>query len=84
MVTAGNHETTWSESAFMTYGRLFHEQCRVAMRAGSYLFVGYQVGPYMKMAEGTIRPEDILEIANEKLDYAPPATVTRSNNFYNK
>ena len=31
-----------------------------------------------------IRPEDILEIANEKLDYAPPATVTRSNNFYNK
>jgi alanine dehydrogenase len=31
-----------------------------------------------------IRPEDILEIANEKLDFAPPATVTRSNNFYNK
>ena len=31
-----------------------------------------------------IKPEDILEIANEKLDYAPPATVTRSNNFYNK
>ena len=62
MVTAGNHETTWSESAFMTYGRLFHEQGRVAMRVGNYLFVGYQVGPYMKMAEGTIRPEDILWI----------------------
>ena len=31
-----------------------------------------------------IRPEDILEIANEKLDPAPPATVTRSNLFYNK
>ena len=31
-----------------------------------------------------IRPEDILEIANEKIDFAPPATVTRSNNFYNK
>ena len=29
-----------------------------------------------------IRPEDILEIADEKLDFAPPATVTRSNNFY--
>lgn len=28
-----------------------------------------------------IKPEDILEIANQKLDYAPPATVTRSNNF---
>lgn len=28
-----------------------------------------------------IRPEDILEIADQKLDYAPPATVTKSNNF---
>ncbi len=31
-----------------------------------------------------IRPEDILDIANERLDPAPAATVTRSNNFYNK
>ena len=31
-----------------------------------------------------IRPEDILGIANEKLDFAPPATVTRSTNFYKK
>ena len=29
-----------------------------------------------------IRPEDVLGIANEKLDFAPSATVTRSNNFY--
>ena len=28
--------------------------------------------------------ERILEIADEKLDFAPPATVTRSTNFYNK
>lgn len=62
LITAGNHETTWSESAFATYGKLFHEQGRVAMRAGNYLFIGYQSGPYMKMAEGTIRPEDILWI----------------------
>ena len=31
-----------------------------------------------------IRPEDVLGIANEKLDFAPPATVTRSNNFYKR
>lgn len=31
-----------------------------------------------------IRPEDILGIANKKLDPAPPATVTRSNRFYKK
>lgn len=29
-----------------------------------------------------IRPEDILNIADKKLDYAPPATTTRSDNFY--
>ena len=29
-----------------------------------------------------IRPEDVLGIADERLDFAPPATVTRSNNFY--
>lgn len=28
-----------------------------------------------------IRPEDILGIADRKLDFAPPATVTRSDNF---
>ena len=31
-----------------------------------------------------IRPEDVLEITGEKLDMAPPATVTRSDNFYKK
>ena len=31
-----------------------------------------------------IRPEDILEIADRRLDPAPPATVTRSDNFYKK
>lgn len=28
-----------------------------------------------------VKPEDILKISNEKLDFAPPATVTRSENF---
>lgn len=31
-----------------------------------------------------IRPEDILGIADRRLDPAPPATVTRSDNFYKK
>lgn len=31
-----------------------------------------------------IRPEDILGIADRELDYAPPATTTRSMNFYAK
>jgi alanine dehydrogenase len=31
-----------------------------------------------------IRPEEVLGIENRKLDYAPPATSTRSQNFINK
>ena len=31
-----------------------------------------------------IRPEEILGIADQKLDPAPPATVTRSENYYKK
>ena len=31
-----------------------------------------------------IRPEDVLGIADRRLDPAPPATVTRSTNFYKK
>ena len=31
-----------------------------------------------------IRPEDILGIADRRLDPAPPATVTKSDNFYKK
>ena len=31
-----------------------------------------------------IRPEDILGITDRKLDFAPPATTTKSTNFYTK
>lgn len=31
-----------------------------------------------------VRPEDILSIGDRKLDFAPPATTTKSDNFYNK
>ena len=31
-----------------------------------------------------VRPEDILGIADRELDFAPPATTTRSKNFYKK
>lgn len=31
-----------------------------------------------------IQPEDILGIADKKLDFAPPATSTKSSNFYKK
>ena len=55
----GNHETTWSQSACTTFGQLFGNDGRLAFRAGGYLFVGFTAGPYMKMADGSVRREDL-------------------------
>lgn len=53
----GNHETTWSESGCTTFRCIFGHDGRVAYRAGGYLFLGYNCGPYMKMADGVVRTE---------------------------
>lgn len=61
----GNHETTWSESACTTFARLFGHDGRVAFRAKGYLFLGYASGPFMKMAQGAVRTEDLAWLARE-------------------
>lgn len=55
----GNHETTWSESGCTTFRRTFGHGGCVACRAKGYLFLGCASGPYMKMADGTVRGEDL-------------------------
>lgn len=59
IVVAGNHETTWSESACTEFGRLWGHDSRTFIDVGGYRFVGYQAGPFMKMADGTVRREDL-------------------------
>ena len=56
---SGNHETTWSESAGLTYKKLWGED-RFVFSKGDYLFVGFPCGPYMKMGDGFVKKEDIL------------------------
>jgi outer membrane protein assembly factor BamB/predicted phosphohydrolase len=58
-VISGNHETTWSESAGLTYKKLWGED-RFVFSKGDYLFVGFPCGPYMKMGDGFVKKEDIL------------------------
>ncbi|MEO8773230.1 MAG: PQQ-binding-like beta-propeller repeat protein, partial [Gelidibacter sp.] len=58
-VVSGNHETTWSESAGLTYKKLWGED-RFVFSKGDYLFVGFPCGPYMKMGDGFVKHEDIL------------------------
>ncbi len=57
-VISGNHETNWSESAGMTFIRLFGGD-RFVFEVGNYLFVGFATGPYMKMGDGHAKEEDI-------------------------
>ena len=47
----GNHETTWSESACTTFGRLFGNDGRLAFRAGGYLFVGFTAAGHYQRTE---------------------------------
>ncbi|UFH34459.1 PQQ-binding-like beta-propeller repeat protein [Flavobacterium acetivorans] len=58
-VISGNHETNWSESAGLTYKKLWGDD-RFVFSKGEYLFIGFPCGPYMKMGDGFVKYEDIL------------------------
>ena len=58
-VISGNHETNWSESAGLTYKKIFGED-RFVFSKGDYVFIGFPCGPYMKMGDGFVKHEDVL------------------------
>ncbi|MDN3674664.1 PQQ-binding-like beta-propeller repeat protein [Flavobacterium branchiarum] len=58
-VISGNHETNWSESAGLTYKKLWGND-RFVFSKGEYLFIGFPCGPYMKMGDGFVKHEDVL------------------------
>ncbi|KAF2331993.1 outer membrane protein assembly factor BamB family protein [Flavobacterium daemonense] len=58
-VISGNHETNWSESAGLTYKKIFGED-KFVFSKGDYLFIGFPCGPYMKMGDGFVKHEDVL------------------------
>lgn len=58
-VISGNHETNWSESAGLTYKKIWGND-RFAFSKGDYFFIGFPCGPYMKMGDGFVKHEDVL------------------------
>ncbi|MBB4804216.1 outer membrane protein assembly factor BamB/predicted MPP superfamily phosphohydrolase [Flavobacterium nitrogenifigens] len=58
-VISGNHETNWSESAGLTYKKIFGED-RFVFSKGDYVFIGFPCGPYMKMGDGFVKHENVL------------------------
>ncbi|MGV8827026.1 MAG: outer membrane protein assembly factor BamB family protein [Breznakibacter sp.] len=63
-IVPGNHETNWSESAGMTFNRLWGAD-RFSFSVGNYQFLGYSTGPYMKMGDGLVKNEDLIWIGQQ-------------------
>ncbi len=63
-IIPGNHETNWSESAGMTFNRLWGAD-RFNFTVGDYQFLGYSTGPYMKMGDGLVKNEDLIWIGQQ-------------------
>jgi outer membrane protein assembly factor BamB len=57
-VLPGNHETNWSESAGLTYNKLWGDD-RFMFAFKGYLFAGLNTGPFMKMGDGYVKQEDL-------------------------
>lgn len=57
-ITSGNHETTWSESACMAFDRVYGSS-RFAFAYQDCFFIGFNSGPFLKMMDGHIAPQDI-------------------------
>lgn len=54
----GNHENNWSESACTTFTKLWGAD-RFVAEVDSFLVVGINCGPYMKMGDGHVRSDDL-------------------------
>jgi outer membrane protein assembly factor BamB len=60
----GNHETKWSESGVTAFGDIFGGE-RFRMEYKGFLFLGFNTGPLIRMADGHVAPQDILWLKEE-------------------
>ncbi len=61
---AGNHETKWSESGVTDFGKIFGGE-RFRFEHKGFLFLGFNTGPLMRMANGHVAPQDITWLREE-------------------
>jgi len=63
-IIPGNHETKWSDSGVTAFGDIFgSEQFKNDYKG--FLFLGFNTGPLMRMADGHVAPQDISWLKNE-------------------
>ncbi len=63
-ITSGNHETKWSESGATDFGHIFGSD-RFKFESNGILFLGFNSGPVIRMADGHVSPQDISWMKNE-------------------
>ncbi len=60
----GNHETKWSESGVTDFGAIYGGE-RFEFEHKGFLFLGFNSGPLMRMANGHVVPQDITWLKEE-------------------
>jgi len=63
-ITSGNHETKWSESGATDFGHIFGSD-RFKFEYDGILFLGFNSGPVIRMADGHVSPQDISWMKKE-------------------
>lgn len=63
-IIPGNHETTWSESGLTDFSRLWGSE-RFSFVHKGFLFLGFNTGPFIRMAYGHVVPQDLTWIKHE-------------------
>ena len=63
-IVLGNHETTWSDSGCMAFSEIFGSE-RFEFTHNGILFLGFNTGPFMRMAYGHVVPQDITWLKQE-------------------
>ncbi|RHJ82899.1 serine/threonine protein kinase [Parabacteroides sp. AM08-6] len=58
-IIPGNHDTKWSESGATYFATLFGDE-RFKFEYEGYLFLGFNSGPLLRMADGHVSPQDIV------------------------
>lgn len=73
-IIPGNHETTWSESGMTAFGEIYGAE-RLAFRYKGFLFLGFNSGPFIRMADGHVVPQDIRWLKKELEKYGKEKPV---------
>ncbi|MDR0714704.1 MAG: PQQ-binding-like beta-propeller repeat protein [Bacteroidales bacterium] len=76
-ITSGNHDTKWSESGATDFPLIFGPDY-FRFEFHGFLFVGFNTGPVIRMAEGHVAPQDVQSLSRDlkKWGKKKPVIVT--------